>query len=233
MKRIRGVILTLCVILILALASPLHVLAAQGNNTVLIMRGREAAQGRELEVDVIVEENAGVCGMLLSLVYDTSALTLTGLEYGTALSSLSPIHTNTDTPDGYAVYPFKLTYLGEVNDTSTGRMMTLRFRVNEDAANGVYTIALQHERDRDVTYLSDGQIHTKNLLISDATVTISEHEIVGIDVTQNTDTQLEDTGRFRVLLPVLLVGGVVLVGGGILLVSLLIKRRKRKKWTKL
>lgn len=229
-KRI-GVILTLCVILIAVLASPLQILAAQGN-TVLLMHSKEAA-GKELEIDVVVEENSGVSGMLLSLEYDTSALTLIGMEYGPALSSLSPLHTNTDTPDGYAVYPFKLTYLGEENDTSTGRMMTLRFRVTEDAADGVYTIALQHERDRDVTYLADGEIRTKNLLIGDAKVTISEHEIVKIEDALHTGAEESDAGGARVIWPWILVGGALAVGGGILLTILLIKRSKRKKWTKI
>ena len=231
MKRI-GVILTLCVILIAVLASPLHVFAAQGN-TVLLMHSREMAEGKELEIDVVVEENSGVSGMLLSLEYDASALSLTGLEYGPALSSLSPLHTNTDTPDGYAVYPFKLTYLGEENDTSTGRMMTLRFRVKEDAADGVYTIALQHERDRDVTYLADGEIRTKNLLIGDATVTISAHEIVKIEDALHTGAVNTDAGSARVIWPWILAGGTLAVGGGVLLTTLLIKRSKRKKWTKI
>ena len=232
MKRIRGVILTLCVILIAVLASPLQILAAQGK-TVVLMHSKEAA-GKELEIDVVVEENSGVSGMLLSLEYDTSALALIGMEYGPALSSLSPLHTNTDTPDGYAVYPFKLTYLGEENDTSTGRMMTLRFRVKEDAADGVYTIALQHERDRDVTYLEDGEIRTKNLLIGDAKVTISEHEIVKIEDALHTGAQDMDAGNARVIWPWILVGGTLTVGGaGVLLTTLLIKRSKRKKWTKI
>ena len=106
-------------------ASPLQIFAAEGN-TVLVMKGREDYDTQEIEIDVTVEENAGVCGMLLSLDYDTSVFTLIDLEYGTAFSSLAPIHTNTQTDEGYGIYPFKITYLGEENDTSTGKMMTLR-----------------------------------------------------------------------------------------------------------
>ena len=106
MKKIISILLMLGAMLTMAFASPTYILAAEEGNTVLVMKGRENTETQEIEIDVTVEENTGVCGMLLTLVYDTSVFTLTGLEYGTAFSSLSPIHTNTETAEGYGIYPF-------------------------------------------------------------------------------------------------------------------------------
>ena len=232
MKKTIMIFFALCVMLTMVFASPIHTLAAEGS-TVLVMKGRESAATREIEIEVKVEENSGVCGMLLSLEYDTSVFTLTGLEYGEAFSSLSPIHTNVETEEGYGVYPFKITYLGDENDTSTGRMMTLRFRVKENVPNGKYTITLKHERDGGVTYLKNNEILTKNLLIDGARITLSENKVTKIDTIKGSNGE---NGLFSdsvaIWLPVT-VGGLVLVSGGFLLTSHLVKRKKSKKWKKI
>ena len=165
MKRIIIFTLTMCVLFAMALASPLNAFAAEGN-TVLVMNGTQIPDGRELEIVVSVEENSGVSSMLLSLEYDTSVFTLTDLTYGSAFSSLAPVNTNTDTEEGYGAYPFKITYLSDKNDTSTGTMMTLRFKIKEDAPDGSYNITLKYDRNKDVAYLENGRIQTKNLLYS-------------------------------------------------------------------
>ena len=231
MKKTILIFLTFSLVLTMAFASPMQILAAEDGNTVLVMKGREQSVNHEIEIDVIVEENAGVSAMLLSLEYDTSVFTLTDLEYGTAFSSLSPIHTNTETEQGYGIYPFKITYLGEQNDTTTGKMMTLRFRVKDGAPDGSYTISLQHERDKDVTYLKDREIRTKNLLIDAAKITISGNKITDID-TVPSDQQSGNGNANELWLPIA-IGGMVLVSGCFLLVSMLIKRNKSKKWKRI
>ena len=231
MKKLISIFLIIGVMITMAFASPMYVLAAEGN-TVLVMKGRENTQTQEIEIDVTVEENTGVCGMLLTLEYDTSVFTLTGLEYGTAFSSLSPIHTNTETDEGYGIYPFKITYLGEENDTSIGKMMTLRFSVKDNVPDGSYTITLKHDRDKDVTYLKNNEILTKNLLIDGARVTLSKNKITNIDSVSNNDQGefLNDFDGFW--LPVT-IGSLVLISGLLLLISMLIKRKKFKKWKKI
>ena len=219
--------------LAVAFASPVHILAAGEGNTVLVMKGKENEGTHEIEIDVVVEENAGVCGMLLSLEYDTSVFTLSGLEYGTAFSSLSPIHTNTETDEGYGIYPFKITYLGEENDMSTGKMMTLRFIVKDNAPDGSYTITLKHERDKDVTYLNNNEILTKNLLIDGARITLSGNKITNIDTIDSSNEQNDLDNNFDELWLPVVVGGLVLVSGCSLFASLIIKRNKLKKWKKI
>lgn len=232
MKKLISILLMLGAMLTMAFASPTYILAAEEGNTVLVMKGRENTETQEIEIDVTVEENTGVCGMLLTLVYDTSVFTLTGLEYGTAFSSLSPIHTNTETDEGYGIYPFKITYLGEENDTSIGKMMTLRFSVKDNVPDGSYTITLKHDRDKDVTYLKNNEILTKNLLIDGARVTLSQNKITNIDSVSNNERSefLNDFDGFW--LPIV-IGSLVLISGFLLLISMLIKRKKFKKWKKI
>ena len=233
MKKLISVFLMIGVVLTVVFASPVKILAAEDDNTVLVMKGKENEGTHEIEIDVIVEENSGVCSMLLSLEYDTSVFTLSGLEYGTAFSSLSPIHTNTETDEGYSIYPFKITYLGEENDVSTGKMMTLRFCVKDNAPDGSYTITLNHERDKDVNYLKDNEILTKNLLIDGARITLSGNKITDIDTINGSNEQNTSANNSIELWLPIAIGSLALISGCFLVVSLLIKRSKLKKWKKI
>ena len=236
MKKFILVFVMLGMLLTAAFASPMQALAADDGNTVLVMKGKEKSEAHEIEIDVSVKENTGVCAMLLSLVYDTSVFTLIDLEHGEAFSSLSPIHTNTETEEGYGIYPFKITYLGEENDTSVGHMMTLRFRVREDAPDGSYTITLKHERDQGVTYLKGNEILTKNLLIDGAVVTRSGNKITSVNtVPDSSETNEAGNDSNGAWLPIAIgvAGGVAVTGGCSFLVLTHIKRKKLKKWKKL
>lgn len=233
MKKTILVFLTLSLVLTMAFASPMQILAAEEGNTVLVMKGREQSVDHEIEIDVIVEENSGVSGMLLSLEYDTSVFTLTDLEYGTAFSSLSPIHTNTNTEQGYGIYPFMISYLGDENDTSTGNMMTLRFRVKENASDGSYPITFKYERDKAVSYLKDGKILTKNLLIDGAKITLSADKVVKIETYPDNQRQPDPEGKPIALWIVGAIGASVIIVGCTVLISVLVKHNKQKKWTKI
>lgn len=233
MKKAILIFLTLGLALTMAFASPMRILAVEEGNTVLVMKGREQSVDNEIEIDVTVEENSGVSGMLLSLEYDTSVFTLTNLEYGTAFSSLSPIHTNTDTEQGYGIYPFMISYLGDENDTSTGSMMTLRFRVKENSPDGSYRITLKYERDKAVSYLKDGKILTKNLLIDGAEITVAADKVVKIETYPDDQRQPAPEGKPIALWIVGAIGAAVIIAGCAVLVSALIKHNKRKKWTKI
>ena len=233
MKKVILVSLMFSLTLTMVFASPMRILAAEEGNTVLVMKGREQSVENEIEIDVVVEENSGVSGMLLSLEYDTSVFTLTDLEYGTAFSSLSPIHTNTETEQGYGIYPFKISYLGDENDTSTGNMMTLRFRIKENAPDGSHHITFKYERDKDVSYLKDGKILTKNLLIDGAEITLKADKVVKIE-TYPDDQRQDPLDSNPIMLWILgAIGASVIIVGCTVLISVLVKHNKQKKWTKI
>ena len=233
MKKTILMFMTISLVLTIAFASPMQILAAEVGDTVLTMNGREQSVDNEIEIDVMVEENSGVSGMLLSLEYDTSVFTLIGLEYGAALSSLSPIHTNTNTEQGYGIYPFIISYLGGNNDTSTGDMMTLRFRIRENAPEGSYNITFRYDRDKDVSYLNGGEILTKNLLIDGAKITLSEDKVVKIETYPDDQRQSAPESNSKVWWIVGVAGVSVISAGCAALVSAFIKHKKQKKWTKI
>ena len=233
MKKVILVSLMFSLVLMMAFASPMRILAAEDGNTVLVMKGREQSVDNEIEIDVVVEENSGVSGMLLSLEYDTSVFTLTDLEYGTAFSSLSPIHTNTATEQGYGIYPFMISYLGDENDSSTGNMMTLRFRVKENAPDGSYHITFKYERDKDVSYLMDGKILTKNLLIDGAEITLKADKVVKIETYPDDQRQAPPDSKLITSWIWGAIGASVITAGCAVFVSVSIKHNKRKKWTKI
>ena len=233
MKKTIQVFLTLSLVLTMLFASPMQLLAAEEGNTVLVMNGREQSVDNEIEIDVLVEENTGVCSMLLCLEYDTSAFTLIDLVYGTTFSSLSPIHTNTDTQEGYGIYPFKISYLGAKNDTSTGRMMTLRFRTKENAPDGSYHITFKYERDKDVSYLKDGKILTKNLLIDGAEITLAADKVVKIETYPDEQRQASTDIEPITVWIFGVIGASVVTAGCVVGISVFIKHNKRKKWTKI
>jgi hypothetical protein len=170
--------------------------------------------------------------MLLSLEYDTSVFTLTDLEYGTAFSSLSPIHTNTETEQGYGIYPFMISYLGDENDISTGNMMTLRFRIKENAPDGSYHITFRYERDKAVSYLKDGKILAKNLLIDGAEITLKADKVVKIETYPDDQRQTTSESKSIALWEFCVVSAAVIILGSAVFVSIFKKYKKQKKWTK-
>ena len=231
MKRIIIFTLTMCVLLAMALASPLNAFAAEGN-TVLVMNGTQIPDGRELEIVVSVEENSGVSSMLLSLEYDTSVFTLTDLTYGSAFSSLAPVNTNTDTEEGYGAYPFKITYLGDKNDTSTGTMMTLRFKIKEDAPDGSYNITLKYDRNKDVAYLENGRIQTKNLLIDGARITLENNTISKIETYPDAVADV-DTAKLDTVTIIIAASAALLTTACAVILLTVRKGKNKKKWIKL
>lgn len=231
MKKTMLFILSFSMLLATVFATSLSAHAEVGN-TVLVFRGKEHSEN-EISVEVTVEENGGVCAMLLSLEYDTDALTLTGVTYGTAFSSLDPIQTATTTPEGYGIYPFQFSYLGEENDTSVGEMMTLHFRVREGAPDGTYTVTFSYEKDKDVAYLQDGAIRTKNLLIDGARIILQEREVLQIESSSAANTAQEEAKEHSKLWIPIVIGGIVAAGAGVGAFLLLKKRKKEKKWIKL
>ena len=229
MKKAILILLMFSLSLTMVFASPMRILAAEEEKTVLVMKGREQSVDQEIEIDVVAEENSGVSSMLLSLEYDTSVFTLTDLEYGTAFSSLSPIHTNSETEQGYGIYPFMISYLGDENDTSTGIMMTLRFCIKENAPAGKYNITFKYERDKDISYLKDGKILTKNLLIDGARITISEDKSVKIETYPDDQRQSASESKPIVVWVVGAIGITAITVGCAVLVPAFRKHNKQKK----
>jgi hypothetical protein len=151
---------------------------------------------------------------------------LSNATFGDALSSLSPIHTNSSTSKGFAITPFKFNYLGSDNDFTTGELFTMTFDIGENVADGSYIVALNYARDKDVNYYDgSGNVLTKNLYIDNAEVEIKNNSVAGIVIVNG----YQYNSTTWVVLLVLAIG--IVLGLGIFVATRLF--RKQRNWEKL
>lgn len=109
--------------------------------------------GEDVLVNVTVTDNVGLCDLVLTLDYDRSAFKFVGFTRGEAFSSASFEHTNTQTPAGYDVDPFKFHWSsGHKNITDNGALLTLRFRQQSGAKTGGYPVTFTYDPTSDALY---------------------------------------------------------------------------------
>ncbi|MBP5466942.1 MAG: hypothetical protein J6Y43_05215, partial [Clostridia bacterium] len=150
--------------------------AELSDNVVIALSGE--IDGEKVSVDAVLMQNTGLNGLTLEISYDTEALTLINVERGGALSSLDYITTNVETEKCYGITPFIINYFmkdttsGNENDKSVGLLFKMEFSVNENIQDGKYTVTLKTERDHSATYIVDGEVATKNVLINGIQVEI-------------------------------------------------------------
>ncbi len=218
--KITILLLVLCFTFFGVLARP-FVANASTDNVVMVFWGIKQKDDK-ITVDVDVKENSGVYSMLLTLDYDADAFDLESVVYGDAMKSLEPLSSKS-----YSVFPYKITYMGKTrsNDTSTGRLMSITFAVKENAVDGDYAITFGYEKDKDVTYLADGEIKTKNLVISGTKVTLKNS---GVEKIVTESAPQNDNGTLWLILSISV--AVVCV---VALVVVIIVRKRRRKWKRI
>ena len=141
-----------------------------GTDGEIVLSGQ--LNGNKVDVTVRLNKNCGINAMNLTLAYDTKVLTLTGMDKGSALSSLNLMTTNTQTEKGYAITPFKFDYLNaNKNDASTGVMFTLHFSVKK-GAKGSTVVGLQYQSGK-ITSLTNNGIVRKSFAVDSAVVALS------------------------------------------------------------
>ena len=186
--------------------------------------------GETNEDDVIVkaylQQNTAITGMTLEISYDTSAMTLTNVERGTALSSLDYMTTNVDTEEGYGIIPFKINWSGDENDKSTGLLITMHFAIKEGAVDGEYPVTLKSEK-MTVTYI-DGDLKTKSALADKVKIYIKGSSVTKI--INESDENNDENNTPIVLIISLSVGGTIAVAAGSFI---FFKLKGKKAWTKI
>lgn len=222
MKRIFIFLLTVCLMIPAFFVPTLTTAYAAGNNVVILFQGTEQTSG-EVKIDVNVRENSGVCAMSLTLDYDTSALVLTNIEYGAAFQSLER-----ESSGDYSTSPYRIIYEGGQNDISTGKMMTLTFAVKDNTPDGEYTVTFGYEKNTDVTYLSGGEIKTKNLIIGAAKITLKNSGVENVTTDETPEPSEEPNGNAVGWI----IGGSVVGAGLITVIVILIVKKKKHKWIK-
>ena len=94
--------------------------------------------GQVVSVPISLENNPGIVSMLISVTYDRDVLTLVGVEDAGTFGS-------TNHNPSYSAFPYRLSW---ANDTAekdfdmNGTIVTLKFQISEDAAEGVYPISI-------------------------------------------------------------------------------------------
>ena len=106
-----------------------------------------AKPGENVDVTITLGEHTGLASLQIDVGYDSDALTLTGV---TDAGKLSTFETNTD---NLTANPYTLTWQGDLlksNITYTGVIVTLTFKVKEDADLGDSSITISSHDAMDV-----------------------------------------------------------------------------------
>ena len=160
--RTFAIAIALVAVLLCGLILPAG-MALADSTPIILLSGKTTED--DITVDVILRGNEGISSMLLSLEYDRERLVLVGLEQGDALATLDLVTTNVEGPDGYAVYPFLFSWMGDANDKTNDTMLTLHFAPVGNAQGEAY-VTFGYTRDRDVNYIDDaGELRTCNLMV--------------------------------------------------------------------
>lgn len=124
-------------------------------------------------IAVDVTQNPSLSGLVLTLDYDRSALTLVGFEQGEAFDTLQFDYTNTD--KGYSADPFRFYWEHTVNTMDLGRLLLLKFKINTEVPAGVYSVTMTYEPTTDAVYINEvGEVSYTKLNIVGAGIPIGE-----------------------------------------------------------
>ena len=191
-------------------------------NSVLVLSG-DVKEGKKVEINANITKNSGISAMLLELVYDTQVMTLTGLESGDALSTLDLITTNTKTEKGYSITPFKFSYLGKANDDGTGRLLKLNFALKDNIKDGKYEVSFRYNKNKDINYIDNDVVKTKNLTIDPVSIEIKGNEPLSIKTLK--------VGNGNLLL--IIAGSIVGVSALVLLSIFFVSLYRKRGWKKI
>ena len=227
MKRIFPYVLTAFLLISSCFTSPTKKAFATSisDNSVIILSGKVNEQNKVV-IEANLKVNTGISGMTLELSYNKTAMVLTNVVLGSALSSLNPVTTNTSTSQGYAIYPFVFNYSGQENDFTTGKLFILTFDLYQTVENGNYVVSLKYKKNRDVNYYDDkNDVKTKNLYIDNAEIQIRDNSVAQISSISGD----EQTTNWIIIIGIILSSTAVVAIGTLVALKLIKKRRNWKR----
>ena len=124
----------------------------------------KASAGGMATVTLKIKNNPGLLGMVLKIGYDSSILTLTDSENGTALPALTM-----QKPGRYKNGCFFTWYGPDVGTISDGVILTLSFGVAPGTAAGSYPITVSYEDDA----IQDGNKQPVSMTVENGFITVS------------------------------------------------------------
>ena len=116
-----------------------------------VVSSKDAKRGDTIEVTVALKNNPGIASIILSIAFDSDALTLTEVVYNTAIGgqTVQPQNANS---------PVKLYWINGFADTQGDFVFaTLKFTVKSDATVGDHNITLSYNAD-DVYDISEKNV---------------------------------------------------------------------------
>ena len=124
-------------------------------------------------VAVDITQNPALSGLVLTLDYDRGALTFEGFERGAAFGSLQFDYTNT--AQGYTADPFRFYWEHTVNAMDVGRLLVLKFKINQQVEGGVYGVTMTYEPTTDAVFVDEhGNLSYTMLNIIGARIPLGE-----------------------------------------------------------
>ncbi len=202
MKKFISLLCTVVMVLQMVVVAPTHVHAADSGASAAVSVSTVTANPGDTGVEVAVDltDNPGICGMLVTLTFE-EGLTLTKIEQGSALASLTLAEVNYDHVNQNK--KVKLSWDGLVADFTTGTILKMYFDVAADAAPGTYELNMTY-RYGDV-YDNDFNDHTLN--ITNGAIVVEDIPGPGPDPTDPLVISIGDTtGRLgnTVTVPVMI-----------------------------
>ena len=170
----------------------------------------------EFSVRVYLNENPGICSLSMELSYDSESMMLASYTKGSGLKNLELDTPEDEEPDGYAHTPFTFDYSGKKandygvmtyeNDTSTGVLFLMRFKLREGAADKEYKVTFIN--------VEAGYYDSQALSVEESATATEEVKIqvVGGKVTTlNISERVDESSvKLRVVL-LSIIGGLVIV----------------------
>ena len=178
MKRIISFIL--CVVMLCSCIS-IHAMASQGDPTVALSSAQGSA-GQTVSITAAISNNPGIVSMYLKLEYDVSRLQLISVVDHGLLNGQTFGRELED-------YPYALTWDDSVaasNNTANGDLVTLSFKIREDAPAGDAEIRLSNADG-----ILDFDLNDVDFAFVSGRVSVVEHvahsEITSADMELGTD----------------------------------------------
>jgi len=185
--------------------------------------------GKEVTVDAVLKRNSGISGMTLEIEYEASAMTLTDVERGNALSSLEYLTTNTE--QGYSIAHFRINWSGDENDTSTGSVLKMYFSIKETAQDGDYLITLKGVGEKPVAYLNGKQLETKRILIDGVIIRLAGDVIETVEIGEEIKEAEEKKPNIPLIVGLSVSGGVIVIAAIVCVVVFVVKKKgKKESW---
>ena len=106
---------------------------------------KTAVAGESFTVDISLDSNPGFAGLTLELSYDSTYLTLEGVEYSKVFDDLDAIVQMSSKTDAK---PFKIQIASESNISYNGVILTATFSLSSKAKLGDYSISVSCGKDQ-------------------------------------------------------------------------------------